>query len=102
MRFQGALITEQGITFAIVVVQPHVVGDQKKYDQLMPILRPVFPPDTPIIVMCLNPEGVPLYYGRKDIVNFLTKVPIHTIPWRWYKTKEEETKPEEKPPKEGQ
>jgi hypothetical protein len=102
MRFQGALITEQGITFAVVVVQPHVVGNQKKYDQLMPILQPVFPPDVPIIVMCLNPQGVPLYYGRQDIVNFLVRVPVTAIPWRWYKTKEEKkVEPEEKPPAEG-
>lgn len=34
MKFQGALITEQDVTFAIAVVQPHVVGSRKKYDQL--------------------------------------------------------------------
>lgn len=89
MRFQGALITEQDVTFAIAVVQPHVVGDQKKYEQLMPILEPIFP-GVPIILMTINPQGVPIFYGRQDIVNFLTKVPIQTIPWRWYRTKEEE------------
>jgi len=94
MKFQGALITERGITFAVVVVQAHVIGNQKNYERLMPILKPVFPPDVPIIVVCLNQQGVPIFYGRQDIVNFLTRVPLQAIPWQWYVVKVEE-KPDE-------
>ena len=42
MRFQGALIKEQGVTFGIVVVKPHVLqseSDGSKFSRDTDLLR---------------------------------------------------------------
>ena len=38
----------------------------------------------PIVLMAQNSRGVPTYYGRTDIVNFLRKVHPSRIPWKEY------------------
>ena len=57
MKIQGAVIIEQGVTFAIVM---------------------------PIILMSQDSNGTPHYYGRKDIVAFLRTIRLDQIPWKEY------------------
>jgi len=83
MRFQGALITEQNVTFGIVIVKPYVLNNPAQVDSMRTLGMRAFGP-VPIVLMAQNHKGTPTYYGRKDIVNFLAKVPIHAIPWREY------------------
>lgn len=83
MKFQGALIKEQGQTFAIVVVKPHILQSSAQADDVRSNFRGVFP-GVPIILMAQNSRGTPTYYGRNDIVNFLAKLPISAIPWKEY------------------
>ena len=35
MQFQGAVITEQGVTFGILIVQQHVLNDPTRRDGLV-------------------------------------------------------------------
>jgi hypothetical protein len=83
MRFQGAVVREQGVTFAIVVVQRHVIDNSLEADRAIEDFRPVFP-GMPVTLMAQDHRGRPTYYGRADISRFLARVPIRTIPWREY------------------
>jgi hypothetical protein len=83
MRFQGAVIREQGQTFAIVVVQRHVIDSQSTAAGAIANFGPVFP-GLPVVLMAQDSSGRPTYYGRKDISRFLATVPMRAIPWREY------------------
>lgn len=84
MKFNGALITEQGVTFAIVVVKPSAVFNNNTIVETQKAFQKFFPLGTPIILMVQNSQGIPTYYGRRDIVNFLAKVHPSRIPWKTY------------------
>ena len=81
MKFQGAVIEEQGIKFAVVIVKEDVFGSKTKPKQTVAALRDIFP-DIPIILMAQDSEGNPTYYGRTDIVRFLTELDLKEIPWK--------------------
>lgn len=83
MKFQGALITEQRITFAIVIVKYHILNSPSERDKSIQLFQPFFP-GVPLILMAQDARKRPHYYGRKDIVKFLSKVPMEAIPWKEY------------------
>lgn len=80
MRFQAALTKEQGVTFAVVVVQRHVLNPGTR-DSAQASFQPAFP-GVPIVLMAQDGQGVPTYYGRPDLVRFLRNVPVEALPWR--------------------
>ena len=81
MKFQGALIREQGVNFAIVIVKKYVLDNPAQARDTVSSFQPAFP-NIPVILMAQDSRGVPTYYGRRDIVRFLTKVPLVAIPWK--------------------
>lgn len=83
MRFQGAKIKEQGVVFGIIVVKPHVLHDINCAEDIREFGTRVFGA-VPIVLMAQNSRGIPTYSGRRDIVNFLSHVPIRAIPWQEY------------------
>lgn len=83
MRFQGAVIREQGQTFAVVVVRPHVIDNPSTAAEAIASFCPVFP-GLPVVLMAQNNAGRPTYYGRQDISRFMASVPMRAIPWREY------------------
>jgi hypothetical protein len=83
MRFEGAVIEEQNTTFAVVVVKQHVVQDPLERNRTIATFQPVFP-RLPIVLMAQDFSGTPTYYGRRDIADFMAKVPLSAIPWREY------------------
>jgi hypothetical protein len=83
MRFQGAVIKEQGITFAVVVVKKHVVDNRFEANRAVNSFSPVFP-GIPVVLMAQDSMGTPTYFGRKDIANFMANVPLHAVPWKEY------------------
>lgn len=83
MKFQGALIKEQGVTFGIIIVKPYVLQNESESNAMRSFGNRAFGL-TPIILMAQNSRGVPTYLGRIDIVNFLAKIPLSRIPWREY------------------
>jgi len=72
MIFDGALIKEQGVTLAIVVVKPFVLHSADK-EKIRHSFKAVFG-NVPIILMAQNSRGTPTYDGRRDIVNFLANI----------------------------
>lgn len=82
MQVDGAIIKEQGVTFSIIIVKPHVLNNNAEANAFRNTMSSVFP--SPIILMAQDSHGVPTYQGRKDIVKFLAKVHPSRIPWKRY------------------
>lgn len=82
MKFEGALISEQGQKFAVVVAKPYILNSSER-EQFRNSFIPVFG-NIPIILMTQDSKGVPTYNGRKDIVKFLANRHIGQIPWKKY------------------
>lgn len=83
MSFDGALIREQGVTFAIIVVKSYVLNSSSDKANMQAAGSHVFGP-VPIILMAQNSSGTPTYYGRTDIVKFLANIDPRRIPWKHY------------------
>ena len=83
MQLQGAIVREQGVTFAVVVVQRHVVEDRLRAVQAVGQFGTVFP-GMPVVLIAQDSRGIPTYYGRQDIARFMASVPLRSIPWRTY------------------
>jgi hypothetical protein len=83
VKFQGSLIKEQGVTFAIAIVKPHVLNNSIEANKVARSFAPVFG-FVPIVLMAQDHRGTPTWYGRHDIVNFLKDKPLSAIPWKEY------------------
>jgi len=84
MQFEGALVQEQGQTFAIVVVKRNVgTGGDSERRKAAASFASVFP-GVPIVLMWQDARGVPEYWGRPDIVKFLASIDMTRIPWQRY------------------
>jgi hypothetical protein len=83
MKFQGAVIKEQGQTFGIAVVKRSVLESTDR-DKAQFYFASVF--GVPTVLMAQDLRGRPRFYGRPDIVRFLSRIPIQAIPWREYRS----------------
>lgn len=83
MQFQGALINEQNVTFAIVIVKEHVLSNSHEAEKIQNAFGTVFG-GVPVVLMAQDHKGIPTYYGRPDIVKFLANVIMEAIPWKEY------------------
>lgn len=83
MMFQGALLREQGVTFAIVIVKMYVVQNNASGNDTIRSFQPAFP-GVPLVLMAQDCRDVPTYFGRHDIVRFLSNVPVECIPWKQF------------------
>ena len=83
MQFDGAVVREQGVTFAIVVVKRHVLDNRNVADATIRGFWPAFP-GLPIVLMGEDNLGRATYHGRSDITRFLAQVPKSCIPWKRY------------------
>ncbi len=83
MVIHGAVIIEQGVTFAIISVKPSITCYTARITAFRHEISNYFP-NMPIILLSQEPNGQPHYYGRKDIVDFLKTVRLDQIPWKEY------------------
>jgi hypothetical protein len=83
MKLQGAVIKEQGVTFAIVIVKKRVIDNRREADETIRSLGTIFP-RRPIVLMAQDHRGRATYYGRRDITKFMARVPLSAIPWKEY------------------
>lgn len=60
MKFQGTVLKEQGVTFAIVVVKKYVIDNQAQAGEAIQAFQPVFP-GVPVVLMAQDYQGVPSY-----------------------------------------
>jgi hypothetical protein len=83
MKIHGAVVEEQGVTFAIVAVKMHVIQNGIEADETLKGFKGVFP-GAEVVLMGQDARGVPTYYGRNDIARFLSRIPLNAIPWKEY------------------
>ena len=83
MRIQGAVIKEQGVTFAVVIVKQHVLNNSFEAGRTIRAFQPAFP-GLPVVLMAQDHRGVPTYYGRPDLSKFMANVPMECVPWAEY------------------
>ena len=83
MRFQGAVVCEQGVTFAVVVVKKYILDNPTRREEVRSGFGVAFP-GMPITLLAQDHRGRAQYHGRRDIVRFLANVPLKAISWRWY------------------
>ncbi len=81
--FTAAVIIEQNVTFAVVLVRPETLNDKNFADRLIDTLEPSFG-EIPVVLMVQDAAGTPTYYGRTDIAEFLANVPLESMPWKKY------------------
>ncbi len=79
MEFQGALVKEQNVTFAIVVVKPLILNNPSELHRVRDGYSRYFP-GVPLVLMAQDQRGIPVFHGRKDLVNFLSRIEIARIP----------------------
>jgi hypothetical protein len=84
MTFEGAIIKEQGVTFAVITVRKAVLSVKSKADELLASAQRHIFPGVPVVLMAQDAHGTPTYYGRPDIVRFMASVPLAAVPWRKY------------------
>ena len=82
MQFDGAVIKEGNVTFAIAVVKPYALASSD-IESLRKDFSRVFQ-NIPVVFMAQNAQGTPRYSGRRDLVNFISRVPLSRIPWKKY------------------
>ncbi len=83
MQIEGAVIREQGVTFAVVIVKKHVVDNSFEAREAIEAFQPVFP-GLPVVLMAQDARGVPTYFGRPDIARFMSGVRLSAVPWKRY------------------
>lgn len=83
MQVEGAVIREQGLTFAVVVVKSHIISNHMTATETIDGFGALFP-GMPIVLMAQDSGGTPTYFGRTDIANFMASVPVNAIPWKRY------------------
>jgi hypothetical protein len=81
MSFDVALVREQGIEFAVVAVKSHVVASPTSRQEAAASFERAFP-RVPIVLMSQDARGRPTYWGRRDIVGFLSRIAVQRLPWR--------------------
>lgn len=83
MQIEGAVVREQGVVFAVVVVKSYVLTDRQAAAHAVATFSPVFG-GVPVVLMAQDPRGRATYLGRPDLVRFLQGVPLSAVPWRRY------------------
>ena len=82
MQFEGAVVKEQGVTFGIIVVKPHVLRSTDESSSIRGFATRALG-RMPVILMAQE-GGRTRYSGRRDIVTFLSKLNLAQIPWKKY------------------
>lgn len=80
-KFEAAVVAEQGKNIAVVSVQPSIFHNSDNATSLIKSLLPVFP-GMPVVLMTLDTQGKPAYFGRSDLILLLETINIKEAPWK--------------------
>ena len=79
--FRGAVLKEQGVTFAVVRVEQEVLGRLvEELEELRASFSELFQ-GLPVILMARDWNGRASYNGRRDIARFLSTVRSGAFEW---------------------
>ncbi|WP_078382354.1 hypothetical protein [Sutcliffiella halmapala] len=79
----AARVREQGVSFAVVRVESWVINSQLESNKLISQCRPLFD-GVPVVLLGKDSFGRFKYYGRNDIVRFLSNIDPSRLPFREY------------------
>jgi len=83
MEIDGSVITEQGLTFAIIIVKPYVIEHEREAALAHREFSRLFP-GMPNILMVQGANGIPAYHGEQHIIALLNRCDPRSIPWKRY------------------
>ena len=83
MAFEAAVIKEQGVSFVVLPVKSHVFNLPSSKQEMIIFGQLKFP-GLPIVLMRKRIDGRAEYYGRPDILKFLSNVHPSRLPWAKY------------------
>ena len=83
MKFKGAVLCEQGHTFAVVSVKQDVIDKAAEADKVIASFEPIFP-GLKIVLMRQDSDGKAFYYGDTELSKMLTGISVRAIPLREY------------------
>jgi hypothetical protein len=81
MNLDVALIREQGVQFAVVVVKRSALNDRRAHATITNTVVPHLG-SVPVVLMAQDSAGTPTYVGRRDLVDFLAQCDVEDLPWR--------------------
>jgi hypothetical protein len=81
MKIKGAIIKEQNVKFAVVETTTATLKSQSNMNTIKQKFSLLFG-GIPVVFMARNAKGIPVFIGRKDIVDFLSNNDVSKIPWR--------------------
>jgi len=81
MKIKGAIIKEQNVKFAVVETTTATLKSKSDMNNIQQKFAPLFG-NIPVVFMARNAKGIPVFIGRKDIVDFLSNNDVNKIPWR--------------------
>lgn len=81
MKITAALVREQGIRFAVVLVKNWATHNTSDRDKTLRGFQAYFPGYN-IVLMSQSGQGGATFYGRPDIVRFLQRIPTRALPWK--------------------
>ena len=81
MKVHVALVCEQGVELAVVIVRPSLMsGLRRERDDAVRAFSAEF--GVPAVLMIQNSRGTPIYYGRPDLVGLMAGRCAEELPWR--------------------
>ncbi len=90
MKFQGAVVEEQGIRFAIVKVSSDTFDIPGRARDKMVSFQRLFP-NMAVVFMAEESGKAPNFYGRPDVVRVMMGTDMDGISWQEYTLDETES-----------
>ncbi|MFN2459896.1 MAG: hypothetical protein ABR591_04315 [Candidatus Velthaea sp.] len=84
MTLDGAVLSEQGMTFALATVPLAMLKDQMEAHELLASLQQRVFPDLPVVLMTREWSGMPRYYGDAECSRVMHGVHVSRIAWSRY------------------
>jgi hypothetical protein len=83
-KFQAALISDGKLQIAIIAIDKKTVDNQDLMHKMIQFFKTNIFKEAEIALMYLNTDKKPMYYGKKEIVQFLYKQLWKQLPWKEY------------------
>jgi hypothetical protein len=85
VQFEGAHLRERArqggwIDWWVVIVQRSVLSSETQCQDTRAALEQHL--EQPVVLMAQDGRGVPTYWGRPDLVDYMAAHPLETIPWQ--------------------
>lgn len=90
MRFNGAIVKTAEKTVAIAVVEASFFAMPQNEKLAMMRKYAASLRNNPTIFMAEDADGNPQFYGRPDLINAVSDIPLTYMTWKEYEIKEDE------------